>query len=501
MNRAYIFCGPSLELAYLENAIADAGGDVVILPPARQGDVLRLLRSKPKVIGLIDGYFLQQPAVHFKEILLALETGTTVLGGSSMGALRATELATYGMEGVGVIYKMYADGRLNGDDEVALLHADQDDGYRPLSDAMVNIRVNVQRALQRKILTRDMALAILIAAKRMHFTERTYTNVLAQMAHSARRHLDRAMLNKFRAFVDLHGVDQKREDAIALVNAVIQRMRIPATVAPRFSIQTPRTIFLQNFERNYTGDWYGEQFIADYRIWSLAKLLLPDCQASWRQHGLRCVIIDQAREQGFRPPSDSVLLDYFQREMRLTTAAEITSWLARNRMDEGELQLWLQESWLVATLQSWYVQHAYETAREGSFRDYACEAVAKRLGIHQDQVLDRLTVRPGVVWEDPILRHEKALGKFARWADLARRVLAYNTTLEREAPGLISRIGIDALEHWFASRWGVPAEGIIVAIHHRGFNSLLDFHRTARTGFMFDALDGEPLTSSKLATP
>lgn len=497
MTRAYIFCGPSLEPACAQSAIAAAGADVVVLPPARQGDVLRLLRSKPKVIGLIDGFFLQQPAVHFKEILLALESGTAVLGAASMGALRATELAAYGMEGIGSIYHMYADGILDGDDEVALLHASQADGYRPLSDALVNIRVNVQRALRERIIDRATASAIVNLAKRMHFTERTYANVLSHLTHSGLRHWDGAKLNAFQDYVDRCGVDQKREDAIALVGAVIDRMQTSSPPKAKRTFQTPRTLFFRNFERNYIGHKYGDWFIADYRIWSLAKLLLPDFQATWRQYGLLCLAIDQAREQGFQPPPDTELLDNFQREMHLPTTAAMVGWLAGLCMDEGDLRLWLQERWLAAILQKWHAQHAARTGRQGSFADNLCEMVAHRLGVYKDQVLDRLAVRHGEAWEDPILRHAKVTGQFAKWAGLACQVMAYNANLEREAPGVLSRLGTDALEQWFALRWGVPAETMGAVIHKRGFNSLPEFHDTARAGFMFDALDGESLDNGQ----
>ena len=62
------------------------------------------------MIGLIDGYFDGVPAVAHKEILWALDQGIRVLGAASMGALRAAELAPFGMEGVGAIWRDYADG-------------------------------------------------------------------------------------------------------------------------------------------------------------------------------------------------------------------------------------------------------------------------------------------------------------------------------------------------------------------------------------------------------
>ena len=319
--------------------------------------------------------------------------------------------------------------------------------------------------------------------------------------HSGPQHWDHAKLNTFRDYVDRCGVDQKREDAITLVGAVIDRVRTPAPPTISQPIRTPRTQFLRNFERSYIGHWYGNQFIADYRIWSLAKLLLPHFQDTWRQCSFRCLAIDQAREQGFQPPPDNVLLDEFQSEMSLPTAAEMAGWLTGHCMDEGDLRPWLQERSLAATLQNWHAQHAAETGRQGSFADDVCQVVAHRLSVDPDRILDRLTVRPGVVWEDPILRHEKATGQFAKWTERARQVLAYNANLEREAPGVLSRLCTDALEQWFASRWCVQPETMIAAIQQRGFNSLYEFHDTARIGFMFDALGGEPLDNGQPDDP
>ena len=55
----------------------------------------------PDAIGIVDGFFHQQPSVWHREILYALSQGVPVFGGASMGALRAAELADYGMTGVG----------------------------------------------------------------------------------------------------------------------------------------------------------------------------------------------------------------------------------------------------------------------------------------------------------------------------------------------------------------------------------------------------------------
>src|SRR5207247_669783 len=120
----------------------DARGelDAVYLPPVSQGDVYRVALERPQAIGIIDGYFERVPAVWHKEILWALAQGIRVYGSASMGALRAVELAPFGMDGIGRIFEAYQKGILEDDDEVAVAHSPVEMGYRVLSEAMVNIR-------------------------------------------------------------------------------------------------------------------------------------------------------------------------------------------------------------------------------------------------------------------------------------------------------------------------------------------------------------------------
>ena len=66
--------------------------------------------TRPRAVGIIDGYFQQVPSVWHKEILWAMAQGVHVFGSASMGALRAAELAPFGMRGVGLIFEAYRDG-------------------------------------------------------------------------------------------------------------------------------------------------------------------------------------------------------------------------------------------------------------------------------------------------------------------------------------------------------------------------------------------------------
>src|SRR5262245_54789158 len=100
-----VFLGPSLPRQAAESILA-----ADYRPPVRKGDIYALLTSGVSRIIIIDGIFHNAPSVWQREILAALDQGIEVLGASSMGALRAAELHTFGMQGFGTIFEWYRDG-------------------------------------------------------------------------------------------------------------------------------------------------------------------------------------------------------------------------------------------------------------------------------------------------------------------------------------------------------------------------------------------------------
>lgn len=214
---AYIFLGPSL---LQEDARKEL--DATYLPPVSQGDIVRLLRKKPRLIGIIDGYFEGVPSVWHKEVLYAMSKGVHVLGASSMGALRAAELHPFGMEGIGAVFEAFRDGRLDDDDEVAVIHGPAELGYPALSEAMVNIRRTLSDARAQEIVSEPTRERLEELAKMLSYKDRSFATVL----ELAREYgLDRAEIERFQAWLPGGRVDQKREDALLLLRTVRQRMK------------------------------------------------------------------------------------------------------------------------------------------------------------------------------------------------------------------------------------------------------------------------------------
>ncbi len=216
-HEVVVFLGPSCDHATARKIL-----DADYRPPAKRGDILEAARAGARIIGLIDGVFFQDCAVAHREILAALRAGVRVVGASSMGALRAAELDSLGMEGVGEIYRAYREGRLVADDEVALLF--DPETFVPLSEPLVNIRATLQEALECNVIGADAAGALLDAARALYFPERTYDAVV----EAAEGKAEPEDLARFLTFAGEHAVDRKREDALL----ALERIRELAAVLP-----------------------------------------------------------------------------------------------------------------------------------------------------------------------------------------------------------------------------------------------------------------------------
>ncbi|HYD18369.1 MAG TPA: TfuA-like protein [Patescibacteria group bacterium] len=231
MADAVIFAGPTFTVAEIEKRFGITsdkgtfeltnGNRLVVLGPVSEGDVARLVSEAPAIIAIIDGLYETVPAVWHKEILYAMKEGIHVLGASSMGALRAAELAPFGMEGIGEIYRDFVGGLIEDDDEVAVVHGPAEVKYAPLSDAMVNIRRTVAAATAAGIVSPENAALLLRIGKSLFYKERSYRAII-DMAY--RQGVNPQQLLAFKTFIATHRVDQKRLDALALVEIVIARL-------------------------------------------------------------------------------------------------------------------------------------------------------------------------------------------------------------------------------------------------------------------------------------
>lgn len=168
-----LFAGPSLWGVSYDRSGLD------VRDPARQGDIHRAVLEGATAIGLVDGVFGFVPSVWHKEILFALKSGVRVMGAASLGALRAAECASFGMEVVGSIAASYFDGSRVEDADVCLVHAPAELDFMPLTEPLVDVEATVAAMLAAGSVTATEADALLAAARTIYFADRTIETLTA----------------------------------------------------------------------------------------------------------------------------------------------------------------------------------------------------------------------------------------------------------------------------------------------------------------------------------
>jgi hypothetical protein len=271
----HVFVGPTLAADRVSTIVADA----TIHPPVAHGDLLRLDLGPGDTVVIIDGYYHQNASVRHKEILALLARGVMVVGCSSMGALRAAELHPFGMIGHGVVFGLYRDGVINGDDEVAVTHSEGPE-YRVLSEPLVSIRHAVAAATRFGVLTQRQADAVVRTAGSLHYTERVWP-AIERAAGDAQ---SRSAVALFRTFVDGQAKvgDVKAADA---ADTLTRLDELTAAGQGRLDwVRSPdwRSRFLYDWEATFAGDTVAGTRVSPAMVAKYQQIYHPEFPDRWR---------------------------------------------------------------------------------------------------------------------------------------------------------------------------------------------------------------------------
>ncbi len=202
-----VFTGPSLQPTEAKEFL-----EADYRPPVARDDVIKALRDNPDIIVIIDGVFHKAPAVSHKEIMEAIKKGVIVVGGASMGALRASELDDFGMVGVGRVYQDYRKGIIESDDDVAVVI--NPETFEQLSEAFISMNYTFKAAMAKGIINKSDFETLIKTAKSIYYPKRNYNKVLKEADIEEKR---KKLLQKF---LKDNTIDIKKEDAIAVLKYV-----------------------------------------------------------------------------------------------------------------------------------------------------------------------------------------------------------------------------------------------------------------------------------------
>ncbi|WP_413754958.1 TfuA-like protein [Streptomyces sp. MMBL 11-3] len=169
----HVFVGPSCPAPVLRTRFPQ----VRLHSPIKHGDLFAEDIRPGDTVVIIDGLYHQTLALRHKEVLDAMDRGVTVIGAGSIGAFRAVELGPFGMIGSGVVFGWYRDGVFEGDDAVAVAHADGN-GYAALSVPLVNFYAALLAAADADIVERGKIGMVMDEAARVFYPERTVDRIV-----------------------------------------------------------------------------------------------------------------------------------------------------------------------------------------------------------------------------------------------------------------------------------------------------------------------------------
>jgi len=458
MSRLLIFTGPTLEAETIQSLLPQAE----IYPPVAAGDLLRLPLAAGDLVAIIDGFYFQTASVRHKELLFLLSRGVHVWGAASMGAMRAAELAPFGMRGFGTIFQAYQRGEIDGDDEVAVLHAPREMDYMKLTEALVNIRYACQAAVDAGLISQAAYELILTVACELPFFERSYARLWQE---AASRGLPAHSIELLRPFVLQEHLNLKRKDALQMVQALQMPPREP--LRPCFVLH--ETSLLRSWRTEEEGFFVKDTWIA-YRDLLTAYQLLGTQYPQIHERLLMERLYEIAHQ--FTDLSDAPGTASLTRQQRVELIAHFFvtryNFPAHGPLPENARR-WLRPA-----------EQALPPAEQLAL-----------IGIRLWQPAC------GADWQEHAIRHikteERLLPLLVR---LVYRTRRFCQTLEQqEGEMLLARLLPEKVYAWLCARWQVPEAEFDLAIRERGFRSRTACWLAAGPFYLFEKYTGVPLLS------
>lgn len=322
LEKVLIFTGPSLD----HDSIREVLPNAIIRPPARQGDIISdMMEFEPTHVILLEGTFHQSLSVWHKELAWALQIPGVrgVYGASSMGALRAADLADFGMIGSGRIFNWYYEGVVTDESEVAAVYQEgPNQRFASYTVPLVNVRGALLKGLELEVLEEEAAAEIFAKARSIHWTERTKRAlealggpVLIAMleAHDQKAIDALELLYKFRELKPVEGFTKFTEDALSLLfSAQFERDRAVFVGSRRVKLQD-----LEAFVTLHDQEYEEHIAAADNRM---LALFLADIYRI-----------------GYSTEELDAEWQHFNVKMGLRSLAEHDRWLRENHMNGKEL--------------------------------------------------------------------------------------------------------------------------------------------------------------------
>lgn len=283
----HVFSGPTLSSRDVALHLNSAN----VHAPIKHGDLLRLSLGTGDTVLVIDGMYHNHPPVRHKEILHVISQGAQVIGAASMGALRAAELHPYGMKGIGKVFEMYRDGKIEADDEVAVVHT-QGPEWKVLSDALVNIRHALHYCRGTGSITFQQAEELLKLAQEIPYARRSWRGIMHNASRISGELVQAAEIVQHVVSVEPDRTNLKLADAMEAIEFVKTLGSKPAAASLVTSEEWTtgwHNAYLHQWRQHFSGSWVGDDFVSNSDELNYNRIYDEDFPVRWRSHVLSAI--------------------------------------------------------------------------------------------------------------------------------------------------------------------------------------------------------------------
>lgn len=427
----FVFAGPSVS-----SEVRSRYSHMMFLPPVEAGDLLRLPAERGDVVAVIDGYFFKRPAVRHKEILSLIDRGVRVIGAASMGALRAAELHSFGMEGHGQVFQKFVNGSLTGDDEVALLHATAAEDYQPLTEALVNVRHVLSELIDSGDIDAPIAHGIIAELAGIPFTYRTRDAVRhsALACGATRGNLEALEMA-------LRRTTLKEVDAVGLLNRLGTPGQVEKAAKSGHNWTLCETVYLRQWQDDVIGKVDPNAGnVSDSQVLQFCRIFSYDYPQFHTMVSLRALA---------RRSRDGLLAELcFNASEDQTGSALVSSLIAAPpTVSIGylrELGILAPGTDHSAGLDGWLT--ATERSLPGEVRSVISAARCLFQG-------------PALLWDNPFLDTLRQTEAFHKARTGVTEMRRFTRSLQAVRPDInLQRLSRVRIVEWFARRWGVDGD-------------------------------------------
>ncbi|KAF0250590.1 MAG: hypothetical protein FD167_17 [bacterium] len=342
--RVYVYTGPTLSHLEGQNIL-----NAYFQPPIKHGDIFNAIEQGAQCLAIIDGYYDTMAACRHKEILQALNAGIRVLGSSSMGAMRAAELDLFGMEGIGEIYHMYKSGVIDGDDEVAIKHTPENEGFKTLNIPLVNLRYNLQKMIELQLITPLDSKLLLHCAKEMYFGSR---NLRFIFNRAKQQGLSQQVIEKCQSYFQDQWFDLKKSDAHFLLKTISQRISGQQSWPQIKQPQINQTSFLYkwNVDQAKIKTRLGD--VGEHEVLAQLKFATTEYPRYRQLANEKSWLVDYAQRLNIEVSSDALIecKQQFYEKEQINNEDNQKQWLSDHELTKEQLLNFLQREAILVKL-------------------------------------------------------------------------------------------------------------------------------------------------------